>query len=195
MGAYDSPTFLARKDTLLMGLTLQQFGIVFGGGFVWLMMALALDQPLMTSLLLFGPAHVITTVILIVRPAGMLIPVYFALAVKSFITAPVFHVEAEALRSGLPEWFKEEFAAQARELAETAGLSTADIRESGGVSSRFVGALLFFRRKAAQQATSRSAEEARQIAKLEAEQRAGEVVQGAERSLRVMLRMLFKGHM
>ena len=195
MGTYDSPTFLSRKDKLLMGLTLQQFGIVFGGGFVWLMFALALDQSLITSLLTFGPAHIITVAFFLIRPAGMTIPVYLGLMLKAMITAPVYHVEAEGLRAGLPEWFKEQLAAMAQEQAAGSAFSAQDVRASSGVSSRFVGALLFFRRKAVEQATSNQAEEVRSIAKLEAEQRAGEAVQGAERSLRVMLRLLFKGRM
>ena len=192
MGPYDSPTFLSRKDKLLMGMTLQQFGIVFGGGFVWLMVALAVDQPLTNSLLMFGPAHGVTVAMLMIKPAGMSIPVYVILAVRSFVTAPVYHVETDVLRDGLQEWFKDRDLQADKEVAGAA-FAVTDIGQGRGRSAKFLGALLFFRRKAVQQSNSRASQEARAIARVETEHRAGEAVNGVQRTLRSMIRLLFRG--
>ena len=188
---YDSPTFLSRKDKILFGMTLKQMGLVMGGGFFWLMLALSLDQSLLTSFMIFTPLHLAIVVCGLVRPGGVMVPVYVGLMLKSFVTSPVYSVGSDELRGGLLEWFKDELALEAVPSAGS-GLDSSAVRESGGFASRLLGGFLFFRKRAMETARSEAGQEARVIASLEAEQRAGDAVQNTERAARTVFNMLFK---
>lgn len=192
MEPYDSPTFLSRKDKILFGMTLKQMGLVMGGGFCWLMLALSLDQSLMTSFLIFTPCHIVIVTCGLVRPGGVMVPVYFGLMLKSLVVSPVYSVATDELRGGLAEWFKDELDALERSSIAGNTLSVDDVRESGGLASRILGGLMFFRRRAVSVARSEAGEEARVLGALEAEHRAGDAVQSAERAARTAFRMLFR---
>ena len=189
MGTYDSPTFLGNKDKLVMGMTIGQVGVFIGAGVFWLMLALSFEFSVLMSLALFGPAHGITVSFFLVKLSGMSIPMYLLAMAQSMVSATVYHVDAEAARRGLSEWFTD------AEAANTDGAEDlARIRQSGAGSRRWLGSLLFFRRQAKATAASAVGEENRMLAGLEAEQRANEAARGAQRTLRTMFRLMVKGH-
>lgn len=193
MGPYDSPTFLGRKDKIVMGLTLGQLGIVLGGGLVWFVVILGMDRGMMESMLLFAPLHAGTCIIGLVRIAGLMIPVYFLVFLKSLITCAVYHVEREEARAGLPEWFAEELEKQAAAEAAASGQLSDRLQNTDGLSSRLFGALLFFRKRAVDTTTSQQGQEVRTLASLQVEQQANAAAHGVRRSLRSMFLLLVKG--
>lgn len=191
MGTYDSPTFLGNKDKLVMGMTIGQVALFIGAGVFWLMLALSFEFSVLMSLALFGPAHGATVAFFLVKLSGMSIPMYLLAMVQSMVSATVYHVDAAEARRGMPEWF-----ADIESAAATAGGAEdlAHIRQSGAGSRRWLGPLLFFRRRAAATAVTAATEESRMLAGLEAEQRANEAARGAQRTLRTMFRLMVKGH-
>ena len=193
MGPYDSPTFLGRKDKIVLGLTLGQLAVVLGGGLVWFVLILGMDRGMMESMLMFAPLHAGTCILGLVRIAGLLIPVYFLVFLKSLVTSAVYHVDREEARSGLPEWFADELEAQLAAEAAAAGQLSERIRNTDGLTSRLFGALLFFRKRAVETTTSQQGQEARVLASLQVEQQATAAAHGFRRSLRSMFLLLVKG--
>ena len=194
MEPYDSPTFLGNKDKLLLGMTIGQIGVFMGSGLLWLMIALAAEFSTLKSLLIFGPAHALTVAFLMVKLSGIALPMYLLAMLSSLVASAVYHVDAVGAREGLPDWFD----ATAPAEAAAVDVLVAQVEEDGVSSRRWLGALRFFRRKAAATATatanSRVSQETRTLASLEVEQRSNDAARGVQRSLRTVFRMVVKGH-
>ena len=188
MPPYDSPTFLGNKDKLLLGMTIGQVGIFVGSGAVWLLLALSFEFSMMMSLLIFGPAHAVTVAFMLVKIAGMAVPMYLMAMVTSWFASAVYHVDADRARQGLEEWFD----AVPDTAAETAE-DWSRVRLEGKTSRRWLGPLLKFRGKATATARTRIGQEAGTLASLEAEQRSNDAARGLQRSIRTMFRMVVKG--
>ena len=180
-GNYDSPTFLGRKDKVLLGMTAGQVVVFMVSIVVWSMVAFSMDLGLLMRLVLFGPLHALTVAMLTVKIGGALLPSYLLLALKGATLTPLYHSSDVEMRSGLPEW-----AAQ-RRRQEAAG-------EGDGLPDGTVGRV-FYRlkmlgKRTERQARGEAARDARYMAEMEIEHQTGEAVKESKRWIVEMWRML-----
>ena len=187
VGNYDSPTFLGSKDKLLLGMTMMQVGVFMGSAIMWFMVAFAMDLTMTQRLLFFGPAHVVTVVVATVRiGGGLMIPIYLLLMLRSLLVTPVYHATDGEVRGGLPEWLEEE-------VKDDPVYGYAAVPPGGGIARRFVSSLNLFKQGAVKQSRTARAEQARNLAALEAENRASDAAHGAKNFLRQAIRVLRGG--
>ena len=187
IGPHDSPTFLASKDKLLLGMTMGQVGLFMLSAIMWFMVAFSLDMPMKMRLLTFGPAHVLTVVIGTVRVGGgMFIPIYVLLMLRSLVTTPLYHATGGEVRGGLPEWLQQEM-----QQDPVFGQGAAAVEPArSGLSGKFVSSMRLFRKGVLKQSDSKEARAARAIATVEAEQRASDAAHGAKSFVRQMVKIL-----
>lgn len=186
VGPYDSPTFLGSKDKLLLGMTMMQVGAFLLSAIMWFMVAFSLDLSMTQRLFIFGPAHVLTVVFATVRVGGgLMIPVYFMLMVRSLVITPLYHGTGSEVRGGLPEWLEEEIKDEP--------VFAYAARPKGGTARKFFSSMRLFGQGAARHGRSQRAEEARNLAALEMENRASDAAHGAKNFIRQGIRMLKGG--
>lgn len=180
-GNYDSPTFLGRKDKVLLGLTGGQVVVFMVSIVIWSMVAFSMDLGLLARLVLFGPLHALTVAMFTVKIGGTLLPSYLLLALKGMIITPLYHSSDVEVRSGLTEWN----AQRRRQAMAGDGDSLPD-----GTLARLFYRLKSLRRQSARQARGEAAREARYLAEVEFEHHSAEAVQESKRWLKEMWRML-----
>ena len=186
VGPYDSPTFLGSKDKLLLGMTMMQVGAFMGSGIMWFMVAFALDMSMTQRLLVFGPAHVLTVVIVSVRVGGgLMIPVYLMLMLRSLVVTPLYHATVVEVRGGLPEWLEDE-------IKDEPVFAHGD-PPSTGMARKFLSSMRLFGQGAARHGRSQRAEEVRNMASVEMENRASDAAHGTKNFLRQAIRVLRGG--
>ena len=186
VGPYDSPTFLGSKDKLLLGMTMVQVGAFMGSAIMWFMFAFTLDMSMTQRLLIFGPAHVLTVVIVSVRVGGgLMIPIYLMLMIRSLVVTPLYHATGGEVRGGLPEWLEDELKDEPV-FAYGAAPRT-------GMARKFLSSMRLFGQGAARHGRSQRAEEARNMANIEVENRASDAAHGTKNFLRQAVRVLRGG--
>ena len=186
VGPYDSPTFLGSKDKLLLGMTMVQVGAFMGSAIMWFMVAFALDMSMMQRLLIFGPAHVLTVVIVSVRVGGgLMVPIYLLLMLRSLVVTPLYHATGGEVRGGLPEWLEDEIKDEPV-FAYSAPPRISMVR-------KFLSSMRLFGQGAARHGRSQRAKEARNMASIEMENRASDAAHGAKNFLRQAIRVLRGG--
>ena len=180
-GNYDSPTFLGRKDKVLLGMTGGQVVVFMGSIVLWSMVAFSMDLGFLMRVVLFGPLHGLTVAMLTVKIGGTLLPSYLLLALKSMVLTPLYHSSDAEMRSGLPEW-----AAQ-RRMQGMAGEGEA---LPDGTMGRIFYRLKMMGKRTERQARGEAARDARYMAEMEIEHQTGEAVKESKRWIVEMWRML-----
>lgn len=103
-GSYDSPTFLGRKDKLMLGLSLMQMMAVVFTTLSWFVVSLGFTSFSMLERFMFVvPAELATAVFLMVKPYGLYIPVYVWLMVKGLIFRQMYESEGHMLVHGMSQ--------------------------------------------------------------------------------------------
>ena len=99
--AYDSPTFLGRKDKFLLGLTMNQLGFCLVSLLLWYLVASqAVGGGWMRQAAVIAPGHGATMAVLLVRIAGISVPMYGLLFVQRLIKKPLWESDRDVLING-----------------------------------------------------------------------------------------------
>lgn len=184
-GNYDSPTFLGRRDKLLLGMTFPQV-VVFMASFVlWSAVAFSFDMGVMGRLLMFGPLHGVTVAMFTVKIGGVLIPFYLVMMVKGSLFVPLYHSTDREMRLGLPEW-------EGQREQRRFGDSEEDEALPDGTLARLAYSVKQLRRRNTRQARAEAVREMGYLAEVEAEHHGYQAVQESKQWLRQMWRMLRK---
>ena len=102
--AYDSPTFLGRKDRFLLGMSMSQLGICALVAVCWwffLQWTTGLD--LIPRAVVFGVCQGATVAALFVRLSGLSVPAYCWLMVKQMLRKPFWESSRDWLVNGVPD--------------------------------------------------------------------------------------------
>ena len=104
MGSYDSPTFLGQKDKYLMGLSLPQIMVAMGVAAWWFFVSLTLPYSMITRILIMVPLTGASLTLLFARIAGLTVPGFVLLSVKSLFSRPSFEEVDALVMNGDPDW-------------------------------------------------------------------------------------------
>lgn len=104
LSAYDSPTFLGRKDRFLLGMSLSQLGIcALVAVFWWFFLGWTTGLDVMPRAAVFGVCQGGTVAALFVRLAGLSVPSYCWLMLKQLVRKPLWESNRERLVNGEPD--------------------------------------------------------------------------------------------
>ena len=102
--SYDSPTFLGQKDKYLMGLSLPQLMVALGVAAWWFIVTLMFPYSMLTRLMLMAPLTGMSLTLLFARIAGLTIPVFVLMSIKSLFSKPSYEEVDALVLNGDPDW-------------------------------------------------------------------------------------------
>lgn len=102
--AYDSPTFLGRKDRFLLGMSMAQLGVcALVAVCWWFFLQWTTGLELIPRAVVFGICQGATVAVLFVRLSGLSVPAYCWLMLKQMLRKPFWESSRDWLVNGVPD--------------------------------------------------------------------------------------------
>lgn len=102
--AYDSPTFLGRKDRFLLGMSMSQLAVcALVAVFWWFFLQWTTGLDLIPRAVVFGICQAATVAALFVRLSGLSVPTYCWLMLKQMVRKRLWQSSREWLVNGVPD--------------------------------------------------------------------------------------------